>query len=140
MATPLGYRPPDAVDDQARLELDDLVAALHDSGLLRTGAGAARSYPDLLRPLLRSIDARAVRSALELVQALGDLDPDASRRLSTGVRRARTAAAEAAAQPPEGPVRWWRRLRDPDTRRGISAALAGLAALGAALRAEDDGA
>ena len=42
-----------------------------------------------------------------------------------GIRRARTGARAAAAEP-EGPLALFRRLRDPDTRRGLAAALAAI--------------
>lgn len=133
MARSLGYTPPAPPSDQARDELDDLVAALHDSGLLRALAGGVRTYPQLLGALLDVVDARTVRSVIALASALGDLDPDGSARLASGVRRARTDAAATLAGPPEKVRTVVRRLRDPDTRRGLSAALAALSAIGGAL-------
>ena len=133
MASPLGYKPPVRPDTGARDEVDDLVDALHESGLLRLLAGGARSYPQLLTRLLKAVDADTLRSTIALAGALRDLDPDESEKLAAGIRRARSAAAEAADQPPEGPLALFRRVRDPDTRRGISAALAALAAIGSAL-------
>lgn len=133
MARSLGYTPPAPATDQARDELDDLVDALHDSGLLRALAGGARTYPRLLKALLDVVDADTVRSVIALASVLGDLDPDGSARLAAGVRRARGDAAATLAAPPEGPRALFRRLRDPDTRRGLSAALAALSAVGGAL-------
>lgn len=133
MSKPLGYLPPVPPDTAAQDEVDDLVAALYESGLLRVLAGGARAYPQLLRTLLKAIDADAIRSAIELAGALRDLDPDESAKVADGVRRARTDAVAAATGRPEGTFALLRRLRDPDTRRGISAALAGLAALGGSL-------
>ena len=133
MATPLGYRPPVRPDTGAQDEVDDLVEALHESGLLRLLAGGARSYPQLLTVLLKAVDADTLRSTIALAGALRDLDPGESEKLAAGIRRARSEAAAAADDPPEGPLALFRRLRDPDTRRGISAALAALAAIGAAL-------
>lgn len=132
MARSLGYTPPTPPDTAAHDELDDLVRALHDSGLLRAAAGGVRAYPELLGSLLAAIDADDVRSAIELSGGLRDLDPDRSARLAAGIRAARTAARSAARRP-VGPVALLRRLRDPDTRRGLAAALAALSALGAAL-------
>lgn len=48
MAASLGYTPPTPPDTAAQDEVDDLVRALHESGLLRALAGGARSYPRLL--------------------------------------------------------------------------------------------
>lgn len=138
MARELGYTPPTPPDSPARDEVDDLVLALHESGLLRALAGGARSYPALLRQVIGVVDADAVRSLVELGGALRDPDPDESARLAAGIRRARAAAADAAAARPEGPRALFRRLRDPDTRRGLSAVLAALAALGGALGESDD--
>lgn len=133
MATSLGYTPPTPPDTTASYEVDDLVRALHESGLLRAMAGGARAYPQLLRHLLTTLDAETIRSTISLAGALRDLDPDESERVAVGIRRARSEAAAAAAAEPEGPVKLFRRLRDPDTRRGIAAALAALAALGSSL-------
>lgn len=133
MATSLGYTPPTPPDTAARDDVDALVAALHDSGLLRAMAGGARAYPQLLTRVLRAVDARTVRSVVELAGGLRDLDPEEAAKVAGGIRRARTDAARAAAGKPEGPVALLRRLRDPDTRRGLAAALAALAALGGSL-------
>ena len=133
MSRPLGYLPPTPPDTGPQDDVDELVRALHDSGLLRVMAGGARAYPQLLGTLLKSLDADAIRSAIELAGSLRSLDPDESARVAAGVRRARTAAVEAASAKPEGPLALLRRLRDPDTRRGLAAALAGLAALGSSL-------
>jgi uncharacterized protein YjgD (DUF1641 family) len=133
MARSLAYTPPTPPDTAARDELDDLVDALHDSGLLRALAGGARAYPTLLHTLLDAIDADTLRAGIALAGGLADLDPDEAERLAGGIRRARTDATAAAAARPEGPVSLAKRLRDPDTRRGLSAALAALAAIGAAL-------
>ena len=103
MARQLGYTPPTPPDSQARAELDDLVEALHDAGLLRALAGGARSYPDILRLLLRSVDAQTLRSLVALSAAATDLDPAGTERVARG------------------------------TRRGLAAAIAALAALGSAL-------
>ena len=54
MARSLAYTPPTPPDTAARDELDDLVDALHESGLLRALAGGARAYPTLLRVGLAS--------------------------------------------------------------------------------------
>ena len=133
MARPLSYTPPTRPDTGPQDDVDQLVEALHDSGLLRAMAGGARAYPQLLRRLLAAVDADTLRSAIAITGSLRDLDPDETERVAEGIRRARTEAARAADAKPEGPLALLRRLRDPDTRRGISAALAALAAVGSAL-------
>lgn len=141
MATSLGYTPPTPPDTAARDDLDDLLGALHESGLLRAAAGGVRAYPQLLGSVLHAVDAGTVRSFVALTEALRGIDPDRAEQVATGIRRARAAATEAASGPPEGPRALLRRLRDPDTRRGLAAALAGLAALGGALESRpSDGA
>ena len=102
MARQLGYTPPAPPDSQARAELDDLVEALHEAGLLRALAGGARAYPDILRLLLESVEARS-------------------------------AAPQAARGRPPGLLRLAWRLRRRNTRRGLAASIAALAALGSAL-------
>jgi len=133
MATPLTYTPPTPPDTSSSDEVADLVAALHDSGLLRALAGGARSYPQLVKLAVDTVDAPTLRSLIALSHALSDLDPHVSERVADGVLDARRAARAAASRPPEGPLALLRRLRDPNTRRGLSAALAALAALGGAL-------
>lgn len=133
MSRALSYTPPTPPDTAASDELADLVAALHESGLLRASAGTVRAYPELVSMLLDNLDARTLRSLVALSGALQDLDPDRSERAATGIRRARLAAVAASSGRPESALKLWRRLRDPDTRRGISAALAALSAVGKAL-------
>ncbi|MGB3771142.1 MAG: hypothetical protein WBA00_08355 [Rhodococcus sp. (in: high G+C Gram-positive bacteria)] len=134
MAKPLAFTPPTPPDTAASDELDDLVDALHDSGLLRAFAGAARSYPSLLKILLDGVDGDSLRSLIALAGVLRDLDPEDSERVAAGIRQARQESYAAATRAPEGPIKLARRLFDPNTRRGISAALAALAAVGEALR------
>lgn len=133
MAKPLTYTPPAPPYTAAQDEVEDLVRALHESGLLRALAGGARSYPSLLRQLLEVVDADTLRAVIALGGALRDLEPEGAERLASGVRQARSDAGRAARGKPEGPLALARRLRDPDTRRGLSAALAALAAVGRAL-------
>lgn len=136
MAAPIGYTPPPAPDTGAQDDLDELVAALHDSGLLRALAGAVRAYPQLLTMLMEGIDARTIRSLISLASIVDGLDPDQTERLAKGLRQARVDATEAASGEPEGIRGLAKRMRDPDVRRGISAALAGLAAVGGAFKDE----
>lgn len=136
MARSLGYTPPPLPEDQARLELDDFLNALRGSGLLRAATGAVRTYPQLLGRVLDTIDADTVRSLLALTSALRGPDAEGSARLAAGIRQARSDAAAALTGPPPGPRLLLRRLRDPDTRRGLAAALAALTAIGGALGSE----
>ena len=99
----------------------------------RAAAGVGRrrpGLPDLLTTLLKSVDADTVRSALALAGGLRDLDPEESEKVADGIRKARSDAAAAAAAKPEGAWALFKRIKDPDTRRGICAALAALSALG----------
>jgi uncharacterized protein YjgD (DUF1641 family) len=137
MAASLGYTPPTPPDTAAQDEVDDLVQALHESGLLRAVAGGARSYPRLLLALLDSFHPDTLRSVIALSGSLRGLDPHQSERVAAGVRKARADAYAAVTAEPEGARTLLRRLRDPNTRRGISATLAALAAIGGALRSGD---
>ena len=138
MAKPLTFAPPPPANDPAQDDVDDLVQALHESGLLRVLAGGARAYPDLLTSLLRATDADTIRSGILLAGSLGDLDPEGSERIANGIKRARKEAARAANEKPPGFFRLAKRAHDPDVRRGLAAALAALAAFGSALD-EDKG-
>ena len=133
MAKPLTFAPPPPATDPAQDEVDDLVQALHEAGLLRVMAGAARADPDLLTSLLRAIDADTIRSAILLAGSLGDLDPEGSERIANGIKKAREDAAKAAGQKPPGFLRLAKRAHDKDVRRGLAAALAALAAVGSSL-------
>ncbi len=134
MAKPLTYTPPSIPDTAASDEVTDLVAALHQSGLMRALTGVIRAYPQLLKMGLERTDPDALRSVYALGGALKDLDPQMAQRLATGLLQARKDAEAAAAGAPEGPLALLKRLRDPNTRRGLTAGLAALAAIGRALR------
>ncbi len=137
MAKSLGYTPPTPPDTAPDDALRDLVLALHESGLLRAAAGGVRRYPDLVHAALASDHSQEIRSLIVLLRALGDLDPGQAERIADGIRDAREAAPRAA-QDPRSTFGLLAQLRDPDTRRGLSAALAGLKAFGAAIGREDD--
>ena len=138
MAKPLTFAPPPPAHDPAQDDVDDLVQALHESGLLRVIAGGARAYPDLLASLMRAIDADTIRSAILLAGAVGDLDPEGSERIANGIKKARRDAAKAANSKPPGFFRLAKRAHDPDVRRGLAAALAALAAIGSSLPEDED--
>lgn len=132
MAESLGYTPPTPPDTSVEDALNDLLVALHERGLLRAAAGVVRRYPDLINTALASDRSGEIRSVLLLLQALQDLDPEQVGRLADGVRDAREASVEAA-RDPHSALGLLAQLRDPDTRRGLSAALAAVKAVGAAL-------
>ena len=105
MATQLSYTPPIPPDTAAQDEVDDLVAALHESGLLRAFAGAVRAYPQLLTLLMKSVDADTLRSSIALAGSLRDLDPEESHKVAAGIRRARSEAAARRPGQARGPDR-----------------------------------
>lgn len=135
MARPISYTPPPVAHDPARDQVDDFVAALEESGLLRALTGAIRAYPDLAAMVVQRVDADTLRS-LAALGALGQaLDPEVTERYVGGVRAAVSAADEAAtADDAPSVVGLLRGLGDPDVRRGAGALLAALGAFGRSMR------
>ena len=132
MSRPLGYSPPVPADTGASDEVDELVQALHESGLLRVIAGGARAYPELLGTLMKAVDADTSARRSALAGGLRDLDPEESAKVAEGIRRARTDAVAAAAGMPEGPGAL-QRIKRPRHAAGDLRGAGGLAALGGSL-------
>lgn len=135
MAEPITYSPPPAIPDRGRAQVDDFVAALDESGLLRAATGAIRNYPDVAAVVVKRLDPDSVRALVALGGLLKDLDPDRTERVVAGARSAVGAAGEAsrAAKPPSL-LTLVRQLGDPDVRRAAGSLLAGLKAFGRATR------
>lgn len=139
MATRIEYTPPTPQHDPAEAQVDDLVAALHESGLLRALTGAVRAYPELLEMIVTRLDADRLRGLVALGGLAGVLSPDGAERFVDGARSA-AAAADHAIVADDAPslVSLARQLNDPDVRRGAGAVVAALGAFGRAVAHEHD--
>lgn len=138
MAKPITFTPPPPqVPDataEARDELDRLLIALHERGVLRLLTGLLAAGPDVSAVALSGLNSpggqRAVRSAVVLGEAAMRLDPAQLEMLIEGVVRGIAVAGERMAQEPPGTVSLARALRDPEVRRGMNVMLGFLKALG----------
>ena len=139
MATRIEYTPPVPDHDAAQEQAEDLVEALHETGLLRALTGAVRAYPELAEMLVTRLDAERLRGLFELGGLVGVLSPDGARSFVDGARSALAAADHAAHSDPPSLLGLARQLSDPDVRRGAAALVAALGALGASLAGDDRG-
>lgn len=135
MARPISYTPPPVAHDPGRAQVDDFVAALEETGLLRALTGTVRAYPDLAALVLEHVDADTLRSLAALGELGQSLDPEMTERYVDGVQAA-VAAGDRAATAASAPsvIALFRELGDPDVRRGAGALLAALGAFGRAMR------
>ena len=133
MAERITYTPPPPSPAGAAAEVDELVAALHESGLLRALTGAVRAHPRLLGLAAEHVDADRLRTVVALGGLTGVVGPDGAERLVEGARAATAAAEHALADDPPSLLALARSLNDPDVRRGAGALVAALGALGATL-------
>ncbi|MBY5161355.1 DUF1641 domain-containing protein [Salsipaludibacter albus] len=131
MARPLSHTPAHVDHRTAQRQVDDFVAALDESGLLRALTGAIRAHPELAAQVTGRIDPDDATAMAALAGLLEVPDPDAARRLVRATRAGRAAADDAltTAEPPTW-LELVRRLHDADVRRGVGAVLAGLRAFG----------
>ena len=133
MARPISYTPPpvDHEGQAAQAQVDDFVAALHESGLLRAATGMVRSYPDVAALLVQRLDPQTLRSLAALGGLVQSMDPEATERF-VGAIRSSVEAADEAGTAREAPsvVGLARQLGDPDVRRGAGAVLSALGAFG----------
>jgi uncharacterized protein YjgD (DUF1641 family) len=138
MAKPITYSPPspdapDATQD-ARDELDRLLVALHERGVLRLINGLLAAGPSVSAVALDGLNSpsgqRAVRNAVVLGEAATRIDPADLETLVQGVARGIETAGERLAQEPPSTISLAKALRDPDVRRGMNAMLGFLKALG----------
>lgn len=133
MATRITHTPAAPEDDEAAEALEELLAALHESGLLRAATGTIRAYPELLGIAAQHVDPDRLRSLVALGGVLDVVTPEGAERLVDGARAATSAADHALAGDPPSLVALARSLNDADVRRGAGALLAALGALGRSL-------
>lgn len=137
MAKPITFTPPPAAPPaatDARDELDRLIVALHERGVLRLLNGLLAAGPEVSAIAVNGLNSAAGRSAVRSATVLGEaatkLDPDALETLLAGITRGITAASGRLADDPPGTVSLAKALRDPDVRRGMNVMLGFLKALG----------
>ena len=143
MAAPISYSPPPnppgqdaftAADDVARL-----VETLHTSGTLRVLNGLVARFSDVMAVVLSGLDTDAGRTSLAnavtLGKLLGTVDADGLDRFVAALDRALDAAGERLEEEDDAPGTFatLKKLRDPEVRRGLDAALTLLGTLGAQL-------
>lgn len=138
MAKPITFTPPppdapDATAD-ARDELDHLLVALHERGVLRLLNGLLAAGPEVTTVALDGLNSpggqRAIRNAMVLGETATKIDPMHLESLATGIVRGIDAAEHRLAQEPPSTISLAKALRDPDVRRGMNAILGFLKALG----------
>lgn len=138
MATRIEHTPSRSTHDPAAAQVDDLVAALHEAGLLRALTGAVRASPEIAELVVTRLDPERLRGLFALAGLASVLSPDGAERFVAGARAAAAAADDAVTGDPPSLVGLLRRLNDPDVRRGAAAVLAALGAFGAAVEHRHD--
>lgn len=123
---------------EALLEAYELLQALHEQGLLDIVRGAVSAKDEILTAGVEAANApgviRGIRNGIVLLQLLGRIDPDVLKRLTDAAPAAIEAGAASAGTSP-GMVALLRGFAGEDSRRGLAALQAMLAAFGNALRA-----
>lgn len=145
MAQPIAYDyPPGPPGQDAFTAADDLarlVQTLHTSGTLRVLNGLLARFQDVMAVVLAGLDTEEGRTGLAnlmvLGKLLGHLDADGVDRFAVALQRALGAASERLteddADGAPSTLSVVRKLREPEVRRGLDAALTLLGTLGAEL-------
>lgn len=149
MAQQLDYTyppgPPGETAFTAQDDLARLLETLHTSGTLRAANGLVAQFQDVASIVLNGLDSPEGRSGLAnvliLAKLLGHLDANGLDRLIGAVSDGMEAAGERLASTDDAPstVSVLAKLRQPDVRRGLDAALTLLGTVGAQLAAPPDG-
>ena len=128
---PPGQQTFTAADDLARL-----VETLHTSGTLRVLNGLVGRFQDVTAVALKGLDTDAGRNGLAnllvLAKLLGKIEADGLDRFVAALARALDAAGDRLEEEDDAPgsLAVLKKLRDPDVRRGLDAALTLLGTLG----------
>lgn len=139
MAKPIAFTPraqslEPAPADAAHEELDALLVALHERGILRLLNGLLAAGPEVSAKALDGLNTpageRAIRNAVALGTAATRVDPNRMQQLLDGVARGVDAAGARLVEEPPGSISLLKELRDPDVRRGMHALLGFLKAFG----------
>lgn len=117
---------------EALLVAYDLLEEAHKQGILDALHGAIGARDTIAGLIAKysaeEVSVNAIRNGLALAKIVGTLDPEVVSRVSKEM----FAAMEAHRQEAEPPTLWqlFKRLREPDTRRGLSFATRMLSAVG----------
>ena len=140
MAQPLAYEPPPAPPGQDAFTAEDdlarLLETLHQSGTLRALNGLLAEFQSVMAVVLAGLntdDARTgLANLLTLTKLLGRIDADGLDRFVAALERGLDAAGERidAKDDAPGSLSVLKKLRDPDVRRGLDAALTLVGTLG----------
>lgn len=145
MAQPLDYTYPPGLPGQdtftAADDLARLVETLHTSGTLRVLNGLLAEFQGVMAVVLSGLNTEAGRTGLAnmltLGKLLGHVDADGLDRFAVALERGLAAAGdrltEADADDAPGTLTVLKKLREPEVRRGLDAALTLLGTLGAEL-------
>jgi uncharacterized protein YjgD (DUF1641 family) len=140
--TPRTQEPEPAPADAAHAELDTLLTALHERGILRLLNGLLAAGPEVSAKALDGLNTpageRAIRNTVALGTAATRIDPNRMQQLLDGVARGVDAAGARLVEEPPGSVSLLKELRDPDVRRGMHAVIGFLKAFGAPEPTGDD--
>lgn len=143
MSAPLDYDYPPGPPGQDAFTAEDdlarLLETLHTSGTLRTLNGLLAQVQDVMAVVLAGLNTDEGRAGLAnlltLVKLLGKLDADGVDRFVVALDRALGAAGERLDETADSPgtLTLLRKLRQPEVRRGLDAALTLVGALGTQL-------
>ncbi|MAQ94854.1 MAG: hypothetical protein CMM84_15160 [Rhodothermaceae bacterium] len=143
MAQPLAYDlPPAPPGEQAFTAADDLarlLETLHTSGTLRVLNGLVSQFQEVMAVVLDGLNTDEGRNGLAnllvLAKLLGRIDADGLDRFVAALDRALADAGERLddADDAPGSLTVLKKLRQPEVRRGLDAALTLLGTLGSQL-------
>ena len=144
MAQPLPYEPPPTSPGQDAFTAEDdlrrLLETLHQSGTLRALNGLLAEFQSVMAVVLAGLNTDDGRTGLAnlltLTKLLGRIDADGLDRFVAALERGLSAAGERidAKDDAPGSLSVLAKLRDPDVRRGLDAALTLVGTLGQQLR------
>lgn len=147
MAAPIDYDYPHAAPGQdaftAADDLARLLETLHTSGTLRVLNGVLAQFQDVMAVALKGLNSDGGRAGLAnlftLVKLLGKLDADGLDRFVVALDRALGDAGNRLDETDDSPgtLTLLRKLRQPEVRRGLDAALTLVGSLGTQLHAPE---
>ncbi|OZC03955.1 DUF1641 domain-containing protein [Rubricoccus marinus] len=143
MASPITYDyPPGPPGQQTFTAADDLarlLETLHTSGTLRTLNGLLAQLQDVMAVVLDGLNTdegrNGIANLLVLAKLLGRIDADGLDRFVVALDRGLEAAGERLEEKDDAPgsLTVLKKLRQPEVRRGLDAALTLLGTLGTQL-------